>query len=74
MGNIHLTWGGKIGYDVFMIDDVVSFVLRAGLVIAFWGVVWSSVKPRTQLLRICRAALLVLGLLGICAVLKLTGA
>jgi len=67
-------FSSKIGYDVFMVNDVVSFVLRAGLVIAFWGVVWSSVKPRTQLLRICRAALLVLGLLGICAVLKLTGA
>ena len=63
-----------MGYNVFMLEDILSFVFRIGLVVAFWAFVWKFVKPRTQLLRILRAALLVFGLLGIWAVLKITGA
>jgi len=63
-----------MGYNVYMVKDVISFVLRIGLVVAFWGFVWSFVEPRTQLMRVLRAALLVLGLLGVWAVLTIAGA
>jgi len=56
-----------------MLGDILSFVLRIGLVVAFWAFVWRFVEPRTQLMRILRAALLVFGLLGIWAVLKIAG-
>ena len=74
LGIFLLTSGVKIGYDTSMVRDVLTFVFRIGLVVGFWGFVWSFVKPRTQLLRICRALLLVLGLLGIWAVLQMAGA
>lgn len=57
-----------------MLGDILSFVLRIGLVVALWVFVWRFVEPRTQLMRLLRAALLVAGLLGIWAVLKITGA
>ena len=63
----------KIGYNVRMLGDILSFVLRIGLVVALWAFLWKYVEPRTQLLRILRAALLVFGLLGIWAVLKIAG-
>jgi len=69
-----LTLDVKMGYNVFMLEDILSFVFRIGLVVAFWAFVWRFVKPRTQLMRLLRAALLVFGLLGIWAVLKITGA
>jgi len=59
---------------VRMLEDILSFVLRIGLVVALWVFVWRFVEPRTQLMRLLRAALLVVGLLGIWAVLKITGA
>ena len=65
-----MTWNVKIGYNLRMVREVISFVLRVGLVIGFWGLVWSSVKPKTQAMRVLRAALLVLGLLGVWAVLS----
>ena len=57
-----------------MLGDILSFVLRIGLVVALWVFVWRFVEPRTQLMRLLRAALLVVGLLGIWAVLKIAGA
>jgi len=74
LGTFLLTSDVKIGYNTFMVREFLTFVFRIGLVVAFWGFVWSFVKPRTQLMRICRAALLVLGLLGIWAVLQMAGA
>jgi len=59
---------------VRMLGDILSFVLRIWLVVALWAFVWRFVEPRTQLMRLLRAALLVVGLLGIWAVLKITGA
>jgi len=56
-----------------MLESIISFVLRMWLVVALWVCVWKFVEPRTQLMRILRAALLVFGLLGIWAVLKITG-
>ena len=57
-----------------MLRDVVSFILRTGLVVGLWGLVWSFVEGKTQMTRILRAALLVLGLLFVWAVLSITGA
>ncbi len=56
-----------------MLGDILSFVLRIGLVVALWAFVWKYVEPRTQLMRLLRAALLVFGLLGIWAVLRIAG-
>ncbi len=56
-----------------MVEGVLSFVLRVSLIAVFWAFIWRFVEPRTQLMRILRAALLVLGLLGVLAVLRITG-
>lgn len=56
-----------------MVASFVSFVLRILLVVMLWLFVWRVIEPRTQLMRIVRAALLVLCLLGVLVVLKITG-
>ena len=70
-GILHLTLSVKIGYNAVMFREMVSFILRIGLIIALWAFVWGLVRPRTQLLRILRAVLLLLGSLGILAVLRI---
>jgi len=56
-----------------MFGSTISLVLRIWLIVAFWAFIWRFVEPRTQLMRILRAALLLLGLLAILAVLRITG-
>jgi len=56
-----------------MLRNLVFFVLRISLIAALWASVWKLIEPKTQLLRVLRAALLVLGLLVILAMLKVTG-
>jgi hypothetical protein len=56
-----------------MFGSIISFLLRMGLIAALWVFVWRLVEPRTQLMRILRAAVLLAGLLGILAVLRITG-
>jgi len=56
-----------------MLSSLISFVLRIWLIVAFWAFIWGLVKPKTQMLRILRATLLLLGLLGILAALKIAG-
>jgi len=73
IGKLYLTQLVKMGYNRCMFGEVVSFILRIGLVVALWGFVWSLVKPRTRLMRVVRAALLVVGLLGVLAVLRVAG-
>jgi hypothetical protein len=68
-----LTWPGKIGYNTSMAGGIISFVLRITLVVTLCLCVWRFVKPKTQLMRVLRAALLVLTLLGILVVLRVTG-
>lgn len=68
-----LDLNGKMGYHQHMFRDIVFFVLRISLIAAFWAFVWKFIEPKTQLMRILRAALLVLGLLVILAMLKITG-
>ena len=57
-----------------MVREFISFVMRAGLVIGLWGLIWSVAEPKTQAMRILRATLLVLSLLGVWALLSITGA
>jgi MFS-type transporter involved in bile tolerance (Atg22 family) len=68
-----LTQRGNLGYNVGMLGSVISLVLRIWLIAAFAATIWRFVKPKTQLMRVCRAALLVLGLLAIMALFKVTG-
>ncbi len=56
-----------------MFGSLVYFVLKISLIVTLWAFVWRYVEPRTQAMRILRAALLVIGLLGILAVVRITG-
>ena len=73
MGNFSLDLNVKLGYHNYMVSSYVFFVLRLSLVVAIWAFIWRYLEPRTQLMRIMRAALLLLCLLGVMAVVKLTG-
>jgi hypothetical protein len=73
MGNLPLTWPVKMGYNVTMLTSFISYILRISLIVALWAFVWRLVEPRTQLMRILRAAVLLLGLLGILFILRSTG-
>ena len=57
-----------------MFSNVLYFLLRLLLEAAVCGFVWRFVEPRTQLMRIFRAALLLLALLGTLAVIRIVGA
>jgi len=70
---IYLTLPVKLGYNVLMLTSFISLILRISLVVALWAFVWRLLRPRTQLMRILRAAVLLLGLLGILVVLRMTG-
>ncbi|HUV65679.1 MAG TPA: hypothetical protein VMW24_17415 [Sedimentisphaerales bacterium] len=73
MGNFYVDFGVKIGYLKFMLRSLVYFALKISLIVTLWTFVWHYVEPRTQAMRILRAALLVLGLLGILAIVRITG-
>jgi len=73
IGRFYLTFPVKIGYNALMFGNIIFFVLRIWLIAALWGFIWRAVEPRTQLMRILRAALLLIGLLGILAVLRIMG-
>ena len=73
MGNFLLDLNVNLGYLSYMVSSYVFFVLRLSLVVAIWAFIWRYLEPRTQLMRIMRAALLLLCLLGVMAVVKLTG-
>ncbi len=53
-----------------MLRDLLIFVLRVGLVAAVWVFVWRLIRPKTQVMRIVRAALLALGLLIVLAAMR----
>jgi hypothetical protein len=73
MGYFLLDLSIKMGYCKYMFRDIVFFALRISLIVAIWAFVWKFIEPKTQLMRILRAALLVLGLLVILTMLKVTG-
>jgi len=56
-----------------MFGDIISFVLRITLIVTLCLFVWQFVKPRTRLMRVLRAALLVLTLLGVLVAMRATG-
>jgi len=63
----------KMGYCDAMFINIASLVLRMLLVAVTCVFVWQFVEPKTQPMRILRAALLVLSLLAVLAVVKITG-
>jgi hypothetical protein len=73
IGPFCLTWRVKIGYNIGMSASIISCVLRIWLIVAFWVFIWRVIEPRTQAMRLLRAALLLLGLLGILAVIRAVG-
>jgi hypothetical protein len=73
MGHYLIDINVKIGYYNYMFRSLVLFVLRISLIAALWASVWKFIEPKTQLMRVLRAALLVLGLLIILVMLKITG-
>jgi hypothetical protein len=62
-----------MGYYVTMMGEKVLFILRLLLIAAVWVFVWRLVQPKTQAMRILRAALLILALLTVLAVTRVTG-
>lgn len=68
-----MTLPDKIGYNISMFGDIISFLLRILLIVALWLFAWRFVEPRTQLMRVFRAALLVLFLLAVLVVLRVSG-
>jgi hypothetical protein len=56
-----------------MLRSILFFALRFSLVVAIWAFLWRYLEPKTQSMRIMRAALLLLCLLGVMAVVKLMG-
>jgi hypothetical protein len=62
-----------MGYNAFMFREIIYFTLRLLLVAVVCCYVWQVVEPRTQLMRILRAALLLLALLGTLAVVRIFG-
>jgi len=73
MGKIYLTSVVNLGYNKPMFTNFISFILRISLIVAVWSFAWRLLEPRTQLMRILRAAVLLLGLLGILVVLRIAG-
>ena len=56
-----------------MLATIISFTLRIAVITVFWAFVWNIIKPKTQLMRIFRAVLLLVGFLGILALLRIAG-
>ncbi len=73
LGYFYLDLQAKMGYPIHMLRSILFLVLRFFLIVAIWAFLWRYLEPKTQLMRIMRAALLLLCLLGVMAVVKLTG-
>ena len=73
MGDFYLDLDVNMGYVRSMFRSIVFFALRLSLIATTFALVWRFVEPKTQLMRILRAALLVLGLLGVLAAVRVTG-
>ena len=73
IGSFLLTPYVKMGYNKSMARDFILLFLRISLIATCWIFVWQFIKPRTQLMRILRAALLVIVLLVILVAIRTTG-
>ena len=56
-----------------MVSDVVLFVLRLLLAAAMFAFVWTLIRPKSQSMRILRAAVLVVCLLAVLAIVRGVG-
>lgn len=56
-----------------MFENTTDIALRIIFIAALWALIWRFVEPKTQRMRILRAALLLLCLTAILAVLRFTG-
>lgn len=56
-----------------MFENTTDIALRIIFIAALWALIWRFVEPKTQRMRILRAALLLLCLTVILAVLRFTG-
>jgi len=56
-----------------MFENTTDTALRIIFIAALWALIWRLVEPKTQRMRILRAALLLLCLSAILAVLTITG-
>ena len=54
-----------------METTISTFILRILAVAGIWAFIWYYVEPRTRALRILRAALLTLSLLGVLTAMKI---
>jgi len=68
-----LTQSVKMGYNKFMFAKTLLIVLRIWLIAAVWILIWRFVEPKTQTMRVLRAALLLVCLLVILAAVRITG-
>jgi hypothetical protein len=68
-----LTSPDKMGYNYVMLTNIISFFIRMILIAALCVFIWGLIEPKTQLARVFRAALLMLGMLAILAVVRFTG-
>jgi len=56
-----------------MVGSFILFVLRVCLIAVIWAAVWLYVEPKTKVMRVIRAALLVVALLLTLAAMKTLG-
>ena len=56
-----------------MAYDLLYFGLRLAVVVSFWVFIWKIIEPRSQLLKILRASLLVAGFIGFLFIIKAVG-
>jgi len=57
-----------------MVNGTILLILRVGLIAAVSSAIWLYVKPTTKIMRVVRAALLVVALLLTLAVVKAVSA
>ena len=56
-----------------MVGSIILFGLRICLIATIWAAVWLYIEPKTKMMRIIRAALLVVALLLTLAAVKTLG-
>jgi hypothetical protein len=57
-----------------MFGSAIIFVLRMCLIATIWAAVWLYIEPKTKVMRVFRAALLVVALLLTLAAIRVIGA
>ena len=47
--------------------QLITFIIRLAIVAIIWSIVWRQIKPKSQAMRIIRAGILVVSMLGVYA-------